>query len=135
MKKQSTLEFLGGIALGAAIGYVAGILSAPKAGRDLRHEIQTKGSDLCQNVKSSTEKGKDVLVHRVEVIECNIATKMQDLKGACASLSEKLDARLHHLVDEVHLPGRRQQADVEEGKSVDKPARRNPLNSSSMISS
>lgn len=50
---MSTSKTLLGLAAGAAIGAVAGLLLAPEKGSETRKKISSKTGDLADNVKSS----------------------------------------------------------------------------------
>lgn len=49
-------SFLGGLFVGAAIGAIAGILFAPKAGKDTREELLGESDDIIGKAKSELDK-------------------------------------------------------------------------------
>jgi len=62
MSEQRTVGFLKGLLIGGLIGVVAGILFAPKSGKETREQIAKKSDELITKAKEefehSLEKGK-----------------------------------------------------------------------------
>ncbi len=58
-------SFLGGVLVGSILGIVAGILFAPKAGRDLRDDLMKRGKEAVdeaqEKMSEMSEKGRDVM--------------------------------------------------------------------------
>ena len=57
---MSKVRMIAGIAIGAAAGVVAGILTAPKSGADTRSDIKNKAVDLKDDAVHTGEKVVDV---------------------------------------------------------------------------
>ena len=57
MKKDNSKFFLG-IILGAAAGLVAGILTAPKSGKETRHELKEQGKKAFDETKKTKVGGQ-----------------------------------------------------------------------------
>lgn len=53
MKKPH--KFFASVVLGATAGFVAGLLTAPKAGKDTRAELEKKGKQALKKTKKLTE--------------------------------------------------------------------------------
>lgn len=98
MRTRNIVDSLGGFAFGAAVGYVIGVLSAPKSGKQLRSDIKSTSCNVCQCVKDSAEKSKEELAHRAAAVESNVANNLQEMKKTLLSMVERLDANLHRLV-------------------------------------
>ncbi len=70
MSKKSDL---GKVAIGAAIGVGAGILFAPKSGKETRQELKEKMSELTEKVKQlDSKKVKETITKKVEELEKEI---------------------------------------------------------------
>lgn len=70
MSKKSDL---GKVAIGAAIGVGAGILFAPKSGKETRQELKEKMGELTEKVKQlDSKKVKETIVKKVEELEKEI---------------------------------------------------------------
>jgi gas vesicle protein len=63
-----------GAIVGAGIGIVAGILTAPKSGRETRDDIKRKADDL----KGQANAKKDSLLFKAEEISDEVRTKATD---------------------------------------------------------
>lgn len=55
MSKKSNLA-IGAIIVGTAAGFIAGILTAPKSGKDTRSDIKSKASELKGDAESVVKK-------------------------------------------------------------------------------
>ena len=55
MKKDNSKFFLG-VILGAAVGLVAGILTAPKYGKETRQELKEQGKKAFDETKKTSQK-------------------------------------------------------------------------------
>lgn len=55
MKKDNSKFFLG-VVLGAAAGLVAGILTAPKSGKETRQELKEQGKKALDETKKTSQK-------------------------------------------------------------------------------
>jgi gas vesicle protein len=85
MKKDAILAFSGAFALGALAGYIAGLLCAPKSGRDLRRDIENTTCELCNSVIVSAEKKGDEIMQRVHQLQDTIETGLQPIEENYAS--------------------------------------------------
>ena len=55
-----------GLLLGAAVGAVAGILTAPKSGKETREDLKNKGKELAEAAKA---KGEEISKNTGEFVE------------------------------------------------------------------
>jgi len=68
----------------AAAGYIAGVLTAPKAGRETRADIKQKATDIEQTVEKRTkaaQKTARTTLHKAEKI---VAAKTTEARNAAA---------------------------------------------------
>ncbi len=82
--KDSTKRFAVSAAIAAAAGYVTGILTAPKSGRETRHDI------------------KDVTVHGIHEAERQLKklhTELNDVIGQARDRSDKLSGKAKEELD------------------------------------
>ncbi|MDW7738652.1 MAG: YtxH domain-containing protein [Bacillota bacterium] len=94
-RKESAIKILSGLAIGALIGGVVGVLYAPKAGKETRHEIAEKVKETAaatrekvkETVKEVKEKVDDLKDKRVAVVD-----KTTDSKNAVKESGEVLTA-------------------------------------------
>jgi len=73
MKKGTGLAL--GAIIGAAIGGVAGILTAPKSGKETRQDIKDKVGDA----KAKATKGRDELLFKAEEIGDDVRNKVVEV--------------------------------------------------------
>jgi len=59
--KSRPSRFLGGLLLGGLVGGLAGLLFAPKAGRELRADIKEKGIEAKKMYEDSVAKAKTII--------------------------------------------------------------------------
>jgi len=60
-----------GVAIGLVAGATAGILSAPKSGKETREDICKKGKDVQEGFSQAVEKGKE----KVDEIKDKVSSK------------------------------------------------------------
>jgi len=58
--KSGSGKFILGAAIGGAIGAIAGILSAPKSGKETRADIAKKAGEVKETADKKVEQGKEV---------------------------------------------------------------------------
>ena len=59
-------SFLGGLALGAVVGVVVGLLLAPQSGQETREMIKNKAGEIVEKVKKVPTEIKENIKSRVE---------------------------------------------------------------------
>jgi gas vesicle protein len=86
-EKRFTL-LAGGLLIGALAGVVAGLLTAPKSGRETRTELASKAKDAAcrqqEEVEKTREKSEvayDVLLGRLRDLEAKAETKAREIRG------------------------------------------------------
>lgn len=76
-----------GSAIAAGVGYVAGVLTAPKSGKETRTDIANKAVDL-----------KDSLVFQLEDLEDQLKNKLKDAKNKTLTMSSTARAEFNEAV-------------------------------------
>lgn len=74
-----------GIGAGAAAGFVAGILLAPKSGKETREDIKEKAEEVVENTKETvTGKARSLKESTVEAVKgiSNVLKEVHDKKAA-----------------------------------------------------
>lgn len=92
---NSISKFFGGIMVGSAIGYVLGVLSAPKPGAELRRELAENSGDLYKQAGESlsdfSEKTGQALQDIQQKSESVLKKASASVQGTRAQLASKLD--------------------------------------------
>ena len=78
-------KFALGALFGAAAGFVAGILTAPKSGKETREDIKRTASD----VKGKASKTRDNLLFKAEEIGDDVRTKVVEAVESVKGPKEK----------------------------------------------
>jgi gas vesicle protein len=76
-----------GSAIAAGVGYLAGVLTAPKSGKETRSGIANKAGDM-----------KDSLVFQLEDLEDQLKSKIKDAKNKTMALSSSARAEFSEAV-------------------------------------
>lgn len=110
MKK--TTKFAVGTAVAAGIGYVAGILTAPKSGKETRKDIQNKAVEV---KRESEKKLKELTAELTKLIDVAKDKVKKAEAGAKAELQKALDKAVR-----AKEKGREVLSAFHEGESQDK---------------
>lgn len=121
---KAILKFLEGLVVGSIAGYVAGLLSAPKTGKQLRKEISDHSEQLCKQAYDTLDDLADTTANTVHDLQSKTVHGMHDietkgeqlLKNAALNVREagkkvanKFDTAMTHaanaLVDENEIIG------------------------------
>lgn len=79
---MSVTRFLAGFAIGAALGAVAGVLLAPKSGKETREIIGDMASDMAKKTEATVkdiQKRADDIVSDVQEKSEEIMSKLQNM--------------------------------------------------------
>lgn len=92
MSKSNGKNVVGAIILGAAAGYVAGILTAPKSGKDTR-----------QDIKNTADKYKTEAEQRLQQVRDELGVAINDASAKARYYSEKGKKEVAVLVDKAKV--------------------------------
>lgn len=88
-------KFIEGLALGGILGFLGGLLAAPKAGSDLRKQLLTESEELC---KQATESVADMKTKTNEAIAALQAKGEDFVKMASDNFPGKKERGSDHQV-------------------------------------
>ncbi len=91
-KDDGLFKFLAGLVIGAGTGFLVGILTADKPGRELRREITANSADFIGTLREKIEHVKD-----------QAADAIKDFKGFA---DDKLKASAKNIQEQVSSLGR-----------------------------
>lgn len=92
MKKAHGSSFVKGTIIGALAGAVAGLLFAPKSGKDTRHELAQKLGDIKDDLVGSLQTMSDELGGRVTVLKETASELGSEFKAESKDLIQKAEA-------------------------------------------
>ena len=72
----SGFAFIAGLAVGAIVGGMAGLLFAPEAGDETRKKLQEKSKELTEDLHDKFDEFKDTVNEALD----NVKTKVEDVK-------------------------------------------------------
>lgn len=105
-------RFFEGILTGGIFGFLAGILLAPKSGRELRREIADNSGELYKQaegslheLKDKTEQGISSICNKGEEVVKRASTSVQETKNQISHKIEELASKAssHHHNDDLPL--------------------------------
>ena len=80
-KKMETAKNVAvGTAIGTAIGAAAGLLFAPKAGRETREEITNKSKEVAENIKYTVEEQLEATKEWTEKVKNDVKINLEEMK-------------------------------------------------------
>jgi len=98
MSDSKKIEFLKGLLIGGLIGAAAGILFAPKSGKETREDISRKTQELLVKAKDEYEialekskKAYEAAVEKMKDVQAAVKKKAQEAEEKVEGLAEKLD--------------------------------------------
>ena len=110
-EEKNTKIFLGGLITGGLIGGLAGLIFAPKSGKELRQDISSKGNELLEDTNELIENAKS-----------KANSILADAKKSAESLLEEGRKKLNGLSDGAQNIISEGKEKVEEGVSLVKDA-------------
>lgn len=93
-KSGKTSKFLTGAAIGAATGAAAGVLFAPKAGKDTRKDITDKADKLKHDASSAIETGKNKIDHLKNKTKGKVNETKKKIYNKADEIEKKSRAKL-----------------------------------------
>jgi len=115
-KKDTAKKFAVGTAVAAAAGYVAGILTAPKSGKETR-----------QDIKTNAQKGWSEAEKQLKTLHTELDKLMGEAKAKTGELSEKTQKELSSLLEKARDSKEKARAvlsGIHEGDAEDKDLKR-----------
>jgi gas vesicle protein len=98
MEEQGTkINFFKGLLIGSAVGALAGILFAPKSGKELRSDIKNKGNKI---IKDGQELYADASTKAKEIF-VEVRDKAKELKKEAEDAGEKMSDEVHEKMGQV----------------------------------
>ena len=91
------VHFCMGLLIGGALGALAGILFAPKSGKELRSDIKEKGSEVLKDTK---EIYTDASTKVKEIIE-EVKHQVKELKKEAEGTGEKIADKVQEKIGQV----------------------------------
>jgi gas vesicle protein len=79
-----------GLAVGTAVGLVAGVLLTPKSGKEIREDIAEKASDVIIKGKKVIRNKKGQISELREMIKENISDKIMNVEASVEGANDKL---------------------------------------------
>jgi len=93
---MKTTDFLKGVLIGGLIGAAAGILFAPKSGKETREDIARKTDEIIKKAKEeyevALEKSKnayETAIRKAKEIQSMAREKVEDVEESVTELTEK----------------------------------------------
>ncbi len=95
MSDSSRIDFLKGLLIGGLIGAAAGILFAPKSGKETREDISRKAQDLAARARdeyeAAVEKSKKVYEAALE--------RMKEVQSAAGKKASEAEGKVEDMLD------------------------------------
>ena len=97
---NNTGRFFEGLVVGGLLGFVFGLLSAPKSGAELRRQIADGSEDLYKHASDSIDDFKSNAGHRITEIKDKTENAIGDLKGKSNEVMKKAGDSVQNTKDE-----------------------------------
>jgi gas vesicle protein len=95
--EKTKIHFFKGLLIGSALGALAGILFAPKSGKELRSDIKKKGNEI---LKDGKEIYADASTKAKEIIG-EVKHQVTELKRDAEDAGEKIVEEVHEKIGQV----------------------------------
>ncbi len=82
-------RFIEGLFIGSLAGYIAGLLSAPKTGKELRKQVSEQSEELYKQASDTLEDIRGKAAHTMQDIQDKAAHTMQDIQVKGEDLVKK----------------------------------------------
>jgi gas vesicle protein len=96
-QEGTKVNFFKGLLIGGALGALAGILFAPKSGKELRSDIKKKGNKI---IKDGQESYADASTKAKEIF-VEVRDKAKELKKEAEDTGEKISEEVHEKMGQV----------------------------------
>jgi len=89
----SGFAFVAGLAVGAAVGALAGLLFAPETGEDTRKKLGDKSKELADDLYDKFDDLKDSMTDLMEDVKESTAETLETVKNSANTLLEEAKAK------------------------------------------
>jgi gas vesicle protein len=96
-QEKTKVHFFKGLLIGVPLGVLAGILFAPKSGKELRYDIKKKGNKI---LKEGKEIYVDAGTKAKEIFE-EVTQQAKELKKEAEDAGEKIADEVHEKIGQV----------------------------------
>jgi len=96
-QEKTKVHFFKGLLVGGALGALAGILFAPKSGKEMRSDIKKKGNKI---VKDGQEIYADASIKAKEIIG-EVKHQAKELRKEAEDTGEKIADEVHEKIGQV----------------------------------
>jgi gas vesicle protein len=84
-------KFAAGTIFGAIIGLAAGILTAPKSGKETRAELKLKAEDMKNKATDAMEDAKDTATKKADEIKNKATDVVEDVKDNALDFKQRTE--------------------------------------------
>jgi gas vesicle protein len=95
--EKTKVHFLKGLLIGGALGALAGILFAPKSGKEMRSDIKKKGNKI---IKGGQEIYADASTKAKEIYG-EVKHQAKELKREAEDAGEKISDKVHEKAGQI----------------------------------
>lgn len=98
---DNTGRFFEGLVVGGLIGFVFGILSAPKSGAELRRQLADGSEDLYKQASDQLGELSSVTGNKYAEIKGRTEHALEDIRGKSGEVIKKASDSVQHTKDQV----------------------------------
>jgi gas vesicle protein len=102
---KAILKFSEGLIIGAVGGYIAGLLCAPKSGRQLRAEISEQSEQLYEQASRTFDDLADTAAHTVHDMQSRAADTVHDIQSKATDTVHNMQSKTTYAVQDLQLKG------------------------------
>lgn len=98
---NSVNRYFEGLLVGGTLGFVFGLLTAPKAGSELRRELTEQTDELLKQTNGNWIEVKDKVTERVQPLKAKAIEKTHDLRERIGEIKEKAGVKMGEIREKV----------------------------------
>jgi gas vesicle protein len=102
---KAIFKFSEGLILGAIGGYVAGLLLAPKTGRQLRAEISEQSEQLYEQAAQRFDDLADATAYKMQDVRSKAAHTARDLQLKASDAVHDVQSKTSHAMQDLQVRG------------------------------
>ncbi len=119
-KGLSKLKVAGSIVAGAIVGFGAGLLLAPKSGKETRENVKDKAETVKDEIQLRYYEIKDKVVETAEKVQDEISDTKEDIKEKVIETAEKVHEDIVEKTDEIKEKVKGKVSSIKSHKEKDK---------------